>query len=296
MESLSMRRGHPLQRRIATALLLVVAATHLLQGQPVALAVGPSSRTSKGPARHSAGSPGVIPPLFKSNPFKGSSLLDALKHLRLERGDVTGAARVDTLRKWFSILGLYRGLLPLSMDLFKNRGLAADIAKDWTTMVERLAVKPVRGAGLAPLRPGSATSTGQLPELLAANPAEVLNWVRATATKAQKAFKGSAVSRLLADLYHELSADPFFITDLIKAAQLVGWEISATATLHVGSGSGSGGSWLPEELTSLAQQVLDVLREELFPDATPHRSGGGSKPSRQGPIPGKGLGGRGTEL
>ncbi|GIL54346.1 hypothetical protein Vafri_9914 [Volvox africanus] len=193
MESLSMRRRHPSQRRVATALLLVVAATHLLQGQPVALAMGTSSRKPKGSAGQSAGSPGVMPSVFQSNPFKGSSLLDALKQLRLERGDIKGAARVDTLRKWFSIIGLYRGLLPLAMDLFRNRGLAADVAMDWTKMVERLAAPPVRvtGPGLVPRRPGSATSDRELPELLAANPAEVLKWVRASATKAKKAFKVS---------------------------------------------------------------------------------------------------------
>ncbi|GIL74122.1 hypothetical protein Vretifemale_4175 [Volvox reticuliferus] len=282
MESLSMGRIHLSQQRVTTALLLIFAATHLLQMQPVALAVGPA-RTSKGSAGRSAGRPGVMSSLFKSN--AGDSLLGALKQLRLARGDMEGAARVDTLRKWFSITGLYRGLLPLAMDLFKNRRLATEVAKDWTKMVERLAAEPVR----VPRRPGSVPPNRALPELLAANPAEVLRWVRASSTKVRNAFKGSAVSRLLADVHHELSTDPFFIIDLLKAAQQVGWEISATVTLRGGSGSGAGDSWLPEELTGLAQQVFEVFREELFPDAAPQRTGDDSKASRPGPVQGSGT-------
>ncbi|GIL99880.1 hypothetical protein Vretimale_4933, partial [Volvox reticuliferus] len=101
--------------------------------------------------------------------------------------------------------------------------------------------------------------------------------------------QGSAVSRLLADVHHELSTDPFFIIDLLKAAQQVGWEISATVTLRGGSGSGAGDSWLPEELTGLAQQVFEVFREELFPDAAPQRTGDDSKASRPGPVQGSGT-------
>ncbi|GIL74125.1 hypothetical protein Vretifemale_4175 [Volvox reticuliferus] len=91
----------------------------------------------------------------------GDSLLGALKQLRLARGDMEGAARVDTLRKWFSITGLYRGLLPLAMDLFKNRRLATEVAKDWTKMVERLAAEPVRGEGDTHTHTHTRVQTGQ---------------------------------------------------------------------------------------------------------------------------------------
>ncbi|EFJ42544.1 hypothetical protein VOLCADRAFT_97319 [Volvox carteri f. nagariensis] len=217
-------------------------------------------------------------PTFPPSYFPGN-LLDVLKELRLARGDHAGAARVDSLRQWFSFFGLYRGLPALGMDLYRHKSLAREVYRDWTQLLDKVTAAP--GGGLA------GRGWDVVPELLAANPDAVLQWVRQTLRKVRKAFKGfllsyipaaksppppapphsgatprapktgGAVSRLLADCMGEVSTDPHFISDLMAAAEQVGWK--ATVYIH-SRGDGSPSSWLPEQLTELSQQVFEIVR------------------------------------
>jgi hypothetical protein len=59
------------------------------------------------------------------------------------------------------------------------------------------------------------------------------------------------VSRLLSDVYKEVTTDPHFVSDLLSAAQELGYK--ATVTI-------SGDAQLPEQLTELAQEVFEAAR------------------------------------
>lgn len=65
--------------------------------------------------------------------------------------------------------------------------------------------------------------------------------------------QGGPVSRLLGDLYTEVSLDTLFVSDVMESTEQLGWQ----GTLHIHSDGPA-----PKEVAEFAQQVFEVIRWE----------------------------------
>ncbi|KAG2486483.1 hypothetical protein HYH03_014787 [Edaphochlamys debaryana] len=192
--------------------------------------------------------------------------LDNVKARRVERGDKKGAARVETLRGWTHFMGFFRGLPQLFMDLFKNAGVALDIAQDWGNMLNQLLQKELK-------KSKTGAINGTLAELVVTNRKHVMAWAHRSVEKASKAFKGGAVSRLLSDLHNEVTADPGFFADFTEGLSA---EAAPVRVMNDGPPAGVPPSkavgklpGVPQQLAALLQDVLEVFRDALLPGTKP---------------------------
>ncbi|KXZ53255.1 hypothetical protein GPECTOR_7g1149 [Gonium pectorale] len=178
---------------------------------------------------------------LRALPGLASRTIDRLQRRRLDRGDTAGAERLEALRGWTSYVGLHRGIPALVTDVLGHRGLAMEIWTDWAHLMERAQAESGGDASWA--------------ELVARERVAALEWAKRSLRKARNAFRGGAVSLLLAELYHELNVDRHFLTDLVA-------ESAATGFMPGGWGnSGGEGSWVSQQLAALAQQMLEAARQ-----------------------------------